>query len=70
MAREAELRPVPYFHFVFRLPPAIGAMSYQNEAKIYGLLFKAASDTLITIAADRRRLGTDIDVIAVLHTWG
>ena len=69
-ARQAELLPVPYFHFVFRLPPAIGAMSYQNKAKIYGLLFKAASDTLITIAADRRHLGADIDVIAVLHTWG
>ncbi len=64
------LLPVPYFHFVFRLPPVIGAMSYQNKAKIYGLLFKAASDTLITIAADHRHLGADIGVIAVLHTWG
>lgn len=69
-AREAELLPAPYFHFVFRLPPAIGAMAYQNKAKVYGLLFKAASDTLITIAADRKYLGADIGVIAVLHTWG
>jgi Putative transposase/Transposase zinc-binding domain len=68
--REAELLPVPYFHFVFALPAAIGAMAYQNKAKVYGLLFKAASETLITIAADRRRLGADIGIIAVLHTWG
>jgi len=69
-ARETELLPVPYFHFVFALPAAIGAMAYQNKAKIYGLLFKAASEALITIAADRKHLGADIGVIAVLHTWG
>ena len=69
-ARETELPPVPYFHFVFALPAVIGAMAYQNKAKIYGLLFKAASETLITIAADRKHLGADIGVIAVLHTWG
>jgi len=69
-AHETELLPVPYFHFVFVLPAVIGAMSYQNKAKIYGLLFKAASDTLITIAADRKHLGANIGVIAVLHTWG
>ena len=61
---------MPYFHFVFALPAAIGAMAYQNKAKLYGLLFKAASETLITIAADRKHLGADIGVIAVLHTWG
>jgi putative transposase/transposase-like zinc-binding protein len=69
-AKEAELLPVPYFHFVFALPPAIGAMAYQNKAKVYGLLFKAASETLITIAADQKHLGADIGIIAVLHTWG
>ena len=37
-AREAELLPVPYFHVVFTLPTAIGAIAYQNKAKVYGLL--------------------------------
>ena len=69
-AREAELLPVPYFHVVFTLPAAIGAMAYQNKAKIYGLLLKAAAETLTTIAADRKHLGADIGVTAVLHTWG
>jgi hypothetical protein len=31
-AREAELLPVPYFHVVFTLPAAIGAIAYQNKA--------------------------------------
>jgi hypothetical protein len=63
-AREAELLPVPYFHVVFTLPAAIGAMAYQNKAKIYGLLLKAAAETLTTIAADRKHLGADIGVTA------
>ncbi|MGO9697803.1 MAG: IS91 family transposase [Xanthobacteraceae bacterium] len=69
-AREAELLPVPHFHFVFQLPAVIGAMALQNKAKVYGLLFKAAAETLTTIAADRKHLGAEIGVIAVLHTWG
>ncbi len=69
-AREAELLPVPYFHLVFTLPAAIGAIAYQNKAKVYGLLLQAAAETLTTVAADRRHLGADIGVTAVLHTWG
>ena len=61
---------MPYFHFVFKLPSAIDAMAYQNKAKVYGLLFKAAAETLTTIAADRKHLGAKIGVVAVLHTWG
>jgi hypothetical protein len=45
-------------------------MALQNKARVYGLLFKAAAETLTTIAADRKHLGAEIGVIAVLHTWG
>src|SRR4029450_3304726 len=69
-AREAELLPIPYFHVVFTLPAAIGAVAYQNKAKVYGLLFKAAAETLTTIAADPKHFGADIGLTAVLHTWG
>jgi Transposase zinc-binding domain len=69
-AREAELLPVPYFHVVFTLPAVIGAIAYQNKAKVYGLLFKAAAEALLTIAAERRRRSADIGITAVLHTWG
>jgi hypothetical protein len=37
---------------------------------IYDLLFKAASETMLTIAADPRHLGARIGITAVLHTWG
>ena len=69
-AREAELLPVPYFHMVFTLPAAIGAIAYQNKAKVYGLLFSTAAEALTTIAADPKHLGVQIGVTAVLHTWG
>jgi hypothetical protein len=69
-ARKAELLPVPYFHIVFTLPAALRAIAYQNKAKVYGLLFAAAAETLTTIAADPKHLGAHIGVTAVLHTWG
>ena len=69
-ARQAELLPVEYYHVVFTLPARIADIAYQNKAAVYALLFKAAAETLITIAADPRRLGARIGLTAVLHTWG
>jgi hypothetical protein len=68
--REAELLPVPYFHLVFTLPGPIADIAYQNKAAIYDLLFKAAAEATLTIAADRKHLGASIGITAVLHTWG
>ena len=69
-AREAELLPVPYFHVVFTLPQKIGGLALQNAREIYRILFRAVSETLLTIAADPRRLGAAIGFLAILHTWG
>jgi hypothetical protein len=68
--REAELLPAPYYHVVFTLPAPIADIAYQNKAVIYGILFKAAAETLITIAADPKHLGARIGLTAVLHSWG
>jgi Putative transposase/Transposase zinc-binding domain len=68
--READLLPLPYYHVVFTLPSAIGAVARQNKRLVYGLLFKAASETMLTIAADQKHLGARIGITAVLHTWG
>jgi hypothetical protein len=69
-AREAELLPVPYFHVVFTLPARIADIAYQNKAVLYDLLFKASSETLLTIAADPKHLGARVGILSVLHTWG
>ena len=68
--RQAELLPVPYFHVVFTLPAAAGEIAFQNKAAVYAILFRAAAETLTTIAADPKHLGAQIGVTAVLHTWG
>ena len=69
-ARQAELLPVPYFHLVFTLPKQIAEIAYQNKRVVYGLLFKASAEAMLTIAADPKHLGALVAVTAVLHTWG
>ena len=68
--RQADLLPVDYYHVVFTLPAPISDIAYQNKAVIYHLLFKSAAETLLTIAADPKRLGARLGITAVLHTWG
>ena len=68
--RAAELLPVPYFHIVFTLPAEISDIAYQNKAVIYDALFKASSETMLRIAADKKHLGAKIGITSVLHTWG
>lgn len=69
-ARQADLLPVEYYHVVFTLPAPISDLAYCNKAAIYRLLFNVAAETLLTIAADPKRLGARIGATLVLHTWG
>ena len=69
-ARIEDLLPVEYFHVVFTLPTQIADIAHQNKAAVYGLLFKASAQTLLTIAADPKHLGARIGMTSVLHTWG
>ena len=68
--REAELLPVGYFHVVYTLPAPLRDIAYQNKRVVYDLLMKAAAETTLTIAADKKHLGAKIGITAVLHTWG
>jgi hypothetical protein len=68
--RQAELLDVPYFHVVFTVPAEIEVIAFQNQTVMYDILFRAASETLRTIAADPKHLGAEIGFLAVLHTWG
>jgi hypothetical protein len=69
-ARTEDLLPVEYFHVVFTLPAEIARIAYWNKKAIYGLLFKSSAQTVITIAADPKRLGAKVGMTSVLHTWG
>ena len=69
-ARQADLLPVEYYHLVFTLPAPISDLAYRNQSVIYAILFKAAAETVQTIAADPKHLGARVGLTLVLHTWG
>jgi hypothetical protein len=61
---------VPYFHVVFTVPAQIEVIAFQNQTVVYDILFRAASESLRSIAADTEHLGAEIGFLGVLHTWG
>ena len=69
LKQAASLLPVPYVHAVFTVPEQLAALGLRNQRVFYSMLFRAASETLLEIAADPRRLGARIGILAVLHTW-
>jgi hypothetical protein len=71
LEREAELLlPVEYHHVVFTLPAEVAALARANPALLYDALFQAASATLRAVAANPKRLGAQLGILLVLHTWG
>jgi hypothetical protein len=68
--RLARLLPVPYFHVVFTVPDELNQVLLRNQRRGYSILFAAASASLQELAADPRRLGAQLAITAVLHTWG
>jgi hypothetical protein len=68
--RRSELLTTPYFHVVFTVPAEIAEIALHNKAVVYGILFRAAAETLRTIGADPKHLGAELGFFAVLHTWG
>jgi len=69
-ARLERLLPVEYFHVVFTLPATVYPLMLHHPRRLYDLLFRAAAQSLLTLAADPQRLGAQIGVTAILHTWG
>jgi hypothetical protein len=65
----SSLLPVPYAHVVFTVPEQLAPLAFRNQRMFYNLLFRAASETLLEIAADPRHLGARIGTLAVLHSW-
>jgi hypothetical protein len=69
-SRQGELLPVEYFHVVFTVPEAVARLAFYNQEIVYGILFRAASEALLTIARDPKHLGAQIGFFGILHTWG
>jgi hypothetical protein len=68
--RLQRLLSTQYFHVVFTLPDLLNPLALRNKRPLFNILFRAASRTLLELAADPQHLGAQIGVTAVLHTWG
>ena len=52
------------------IPSELYGIAYQNQEKVYKILFKATAETLEELAEDKKYLGAQIGFMEVLHTWG
>ena len=68
-ARVARILPVHHFHVVFTLPAELRPLVLFNRRLLYGLLLASAAHTLLTLGRDPKRLGAQLGICAVLHTW-
>jgi hypothetical protein len=67
--RRERTLPTPYFHVVFTLPAELRAIVLAHRERLFTMLIRAASETLLTLAHDGKRLGATPAITMVLHTW-
>jgi hypothetical protein len=67
--RLTQLLPTHYFHVVFTLPRELRPLVLKNKRALYRIMFTAASQTILTLCADPKRLGGKAGLILMLHTW-
>jgi hypothetical protein len=68
--RLARLLPVDYFHVVFTVPDdLLAGLALRNREVFFDAMFQAGSQTLLALGADKKRLGGQLGLTAVLHTW-
>jgi len=67
--RKGRLLPTHHFHVVFTVPEQLRELFNQNQKLLYALLFRCATSALLQLARDQKRLGAQLGITAVLHTW-
>lgn len=65
--RLTRVLPTHHFHVVFTLPEELRHLALRNGAVVYDILLHAAALVLDTLG--RQRLGAQLGVTSVLHTW-
>src|SRR6185437_12757398 len=68
--RVGELLPTTYFHLVFTLPQELRGLCMGNRKLLFGLLFKAAQHTILTLSKDEKYIGATPGIVSILHTNG
>lgn len=67
--RQERILPTHYFHVVFTVPEQLKPLAQSNRERFFALLFQAAANTLLALGKDPKRLGGQLGITAVLHTW-
>ena len=68
--QKQNLLDIQYFHAVFTVPDTLNTVFMQNQAVMYNLLFRAVSETIMELCADKKYLCATPGITAILHTWG
>jgi hypothetical protein len=68
--RMGELVPTSYFHLVFTLPQELRSLCMGNRKLLFGLLFKSAHYTILTLSKDEKYIGATPGIVSILHTNG
>lgn len=69
LRQQKYLLNVPYFHVVFTLPAELRSLCLYKPRLLYNILFKASWETIATLSKDKKYLGAQAGMTAVLHTW-
>lgn len=59
-----------YFHIVTTVPYELNEIFLYNQKICYDILFKATSESILTLANDTKWLGAKVGITSILHTWG
>ena len=61
--------PTHAFHVVFTLPSQLYGLVMANREALFNMLFACAAETLLGLGRDPKRLGAELGITSVLHTW-
>lgn len=68
-ARSVEILPCRYFHLIATVPSQLRSLFLRHQKILYGLLIKIAAESVRDLAAQKRFVGAEVGLLAVLHTW-
>jgi hypothetical protein len=68
-SRSAEVLPCRYFHIIATIPSELRSLFLRHQKTLYSLLMKTAAESVRDLAAEKRFVGAQVGILAILHTW-
>ena len=68
-SRSVEVLPCRYFHLIATAPSELRSLFLRHQKTLYGLFMKTAAESVRDLAAQKRFVGAQVGILAVLHTW-